>query len=207
MHQRHLTLKEPKHNVLSILFGSSDKSNRMREEQAAHFTEQEPGIKHGIGTGQWEQRIDIDKENEVEGEQDERWTNIGAGSSIGRSEVEFLSIAYRKDSFIRFYPVFSVRDLDGARFLPFVNESLAEKVKAIHVLANGYKLQEIQLLDINIDRTEINPNFPVHFDVDELKDQWVKIRPRISSAFHMRFFEHTPKRMFIPSQVKDSLKE
>lgn len=203
----YLTLKEPKHNVLSILFGSSDKSNRMREKQAANFTEQEPGIKHSIGSGQWEQRINVDKKNEVEGEQDEKWINIGAGYSIGRSEVEFLPIAYSKDSFIRFYPVFSIRDLDGAMFLPFVNKSLAEKIKAIHVLANGYKLQEIQLSDINIDGAEVNPNFPVNFDVDELKDQWVRIRPKVSSTFHMRFFEHTPKRMLTPSQVKDSLKD
>ena len=201
----YLTLKEPKHNVLSILFGSSDKSNRMREELAAHFTEQTSGIKHGIGSGQWEQRIDINKVNEAESEQDKKWTSIGAGASIGRSEVEFLPITYSKYSFIRFFPVFSVRDLDGAMFLPFINKSLAEKVKTIHVFANGYKLQEIELSEINIDTTEVNPNFPVHFDDDELKDQWVRIRSKNSSTFHMRFFENTPKRMFTPSQVKDSI--
>lgn len=203
----YLTLKEPKHNVLSILFGSSDKSNRMRAESEAHFTEQKSGIKHGIGSGQWEQRIDVNKENELDREDDEKWTNIGAGSSIGRSEVEFLPITYSKDSFVRFFPVFSVRDLDDAMFLPFVNKSLAEKVKAIHVFANGYKLQEIESSDINIDATDINPSFPTQFDDDELKDQWVRIRPKGSSTFHMRFFEHTPKRMFTPSQVKNSLEE
>ncbi|MCB1753729.1 MAG: hypothetical protein KDI74_18635, partial [Gammaproteobacteria bacterium] len=92
-------------------------------------------------------------------------------------------------------------------FLPFVNKSLAEKVKAIHVFANGYKLQEIESSDINIDATDINPSFPTQFDDDELKDQWVRIRPKGSSTFHMRFFEHTPKRMFTPSQVKNSLEE
>jgi hypothetical protein len=90
-------------------------------------------------------------------------------------------------------------------FLPFVNKSLAEKVKAIHIYSNGYKLQEIGLTDIDIDTTEVNPNFPIQFDDEEIKDQWVRIRPKGSSAFHMRFFENTPKRLFVSSQVEDSL--
>jgi hypothetical protein len=203
----YLTLKEPKHNVLSILFGSSDKSNRMGEESEAHFTEQKSGIKYSIGSGQWEQHIDVNKESELDGDDDEKWINIRAGSSIGRSEVEFLPINYSKGSFVRFFPVFSLRDLDGAMFLPFVNKSLAEKVKAIHVFSNGYKLQEIELSDINIDTADINPNFPVQFNEIELNDRWVRIRPKDSSTFHIRFFEHTPKRMFTPSQVKNSPEE
>lgn len=72
----YLTLKEPKHNILSILFGSSDRSNRMREENAADFTEQTSGIKYGIGTGQWEQYIDLDeaeKDAEDDEDEDEKW--------------------------------------------------------------------------------------------------------------------------------------
>ena len=201
----YLTLKEPKHNVLSILFGSADKSNRMREDSAANFSEQKPGIEHGISSGQWEQRIDVNKESKLDREEDEKWTNSGSGSSVGISKVEFLPIIYSKGNFVRFSPVFSVRDLDGAMFLPFANKSLAEKIKAIHVFSNGYKLQEIEKSDINIDTTDVNPNFPAQFDDDELKDQWVRIRPNGSSVFHVRFFEHTPKRMFIPSQIENSL--
>lgn len=201
----YLTLKEPKHNVLSILFGSSDKSNRMRDDSETNFTEQTPGIKYGIGSGQWEQRIDLKEDQDFDTEEDEKWTGVGSGSSVGRNEIEFLPITYSKDSLIRFSPVFSLRDLDDAMFLPFANKSLAEKVKAIHIYSNGYKLQEIDLSNINIDTTDINPNFPIHFDEEELKDQWVRIRPKNSSTFHMRFFEHTPKRMFTPSQVQNSL--
>lgn len=203
----YLTLKEPKHNVLSILFGSSDKSNRMRAESEAKRTEHKSGIKHGIGSGQWEQRIDIKNENEAIMEDDNKWTKIGAGSSIGRSEVEFLSITYSKDSFVRFFPVFSVRDLDDAIFLPFANKSLAEKIKAIHVFANGYKIQEIELYDTNIDATDINPDFPIQFDDAELTDPWVRIRPKRFSAFVISFFENTPKRMFTPGQVRNSLED
>jgi hypothetical protein len=204
----YLTLKEPKHNILSVLFGSSDKSNRMRGDDETGFSEQKSGIKYGIGSGQWEQHINLEvnqSEAEDSDEVDEKWTKVGAGSSIGREEVEFLPISYSKSGLIRFFPVISLRDIDDAMFLPFVNKSLAEKIKAIHIYSNGYKLQEIGLRDIDIDTTAVNPNFPTHFDEEEIKDQWVRIRPKGLSSFHMRFFEHTPKRLFASSQVEDSL--
>ncbi len=204
----YLTLKEPKHKILSLLFGSSDKSNRMREDKAADFTEQTPGIKYGIGSGQWEQYIDFEKDQkDPEDEKDKKWSKVGSGSSIGRDEIEFLPVSYSKSSFIRFFPVISLRDLNDAMFLPFSNKSLAEKVKAIHIYSNGYKLQEIGVDDITIDSTEINPNFPVEFDENELKDKWVRIRPKEASTHHLRFFDQTPKRLYTPSLVQDSLED
>lgn len=204
----YLTLKEPKHKILSLLFGSSDKSNRMREDKVADFTEQKSGIKYGIGSGQWEHYIDIEKNQaETEDEEDEKWSKVGSGSSIGRDEIEFLPVSYSKRSIIRFFPVISLRDLDDAMFLPFMNKSFAEKIKAIHIYSNGYKLQEIGTDDINIDKTEINPNFPVKFDENELKDKWVRIRPKEASTHHLRFFDQTPRRLITPSLVQDSLGE
>ncbi len=199
-------LKEPKHNILSVLFGSSDKSNRMRKETETPFTEQAMGIKCGISGGQWEHYIDtIDKNDKEPEESKERYKCVGASSSVGRDEIEFLPISYSKDTFIRFSPVISFRDLDDAMFLPMINQSLAEKVKAVHVYANGYKLQEISSADFYVDTTEFDPNIPAKFDQDELRDPWTRIRPISSSAFHIRFSEVTPQRMFVPIQVVNSL--
>ncbi|ASA58012.1 hypothetical protein [Vibrio gazogenes] len=207
----YLTLKEPKHKILSVLFGASDKSNRMRADKETDFTEQCSGIKYGIGSGQWEQHIDFDEtevtSEETDDEKDEKWSAVGSGSSIGREEVEFLPISYSKSSFIRFFPVISLRDLDDAMFLPFLNKTLAEKVKSIHIYSNGYKLQEIKSDDLCIDSTSIEPNFPVEFSKDELEDQWVRIRPQGASTHNMRFFENTPKRLFTPGQVENSLED
>lgn len=203
----YLTLKEPKHNIFSILFGSSDKSNRMRDD-IVNFSSQESGIKYGISSGQWEHQIDLNEnEEENENEEDEKWTKVGSGSSVGREEIEFLPISYSKSSFIRFFPVINLRDLDDAIFLLFINMSLAQKVKAIHIYSNGYKLKEISSADIDVDTTKINPNFPISFDEQELNDSWVRIRPKGSSVFNMHFFEKTPKRLFISSQVDDSLEK
>jgi len=48
-------LKEPKHQILHILFGSSDKPHRRREAREPDFTLQRPRIKHGISEWEWEE--------------------------------------------------------------------------------------------------------------------------------------------------------
>jgi hypothetical protein len=199
-------LKEPKHKILSILFGSSDKSNRMRNDLETDFMEQTPGIKYGISGGQWEHYIDHKaSESQSNEEEDEKYHRVGSSSGIGTNELEFLAISYNKGSFIRFSPCLTLRDLDEAFFLPFVNKSLAVKIKAIHIYSNGYKLQEINSSDFFVDESEIEPNFPVFFTDDELRDPWVRVRPNGSSTFHIRYFEETPKRLFVPIQTVNSL--
>ncbi len=206
-----LTLKEPKHKVLGILFGSSDKSDRMRNDVPTPKREQLSGIKHGISGGQWESYFDLEdvensENNEEADDRKERHQQVGFSSSIGRNEVEFLPISYDKNVFIRFMPTICLRDLDRAMFLPLLNLSLAEKVHAIHIFANGYKIQEIGPADLKVDVTGFDPSVPVAFTAEELQDPWVRIRPTaMSSAFHVSFFEETPKRMYVPSQVADSL--
>jgi len=200
-------LKEPKQKILSILFGSSDKSNRMRNDSDADFTEQKTGIKYGISGGQWEHYIDLEQESAVDDEDDEeeKYTCVGSSSSVGRHEIEFLPISYSKDSFIRFFPGLSLRNFDEAMFLPMANKSLAEKVKVIHIYSNGYKLQEVSCSEFKVDNTEFDPNIPAEFSPDELQDPWVRIRPESASAFQIRFFDETPKRMYVPNQVANSL--
>lgn len=198
-----LHLKEPKQKILSILFGSSDKSNRMRNSKDTNFSEENAGIKYGISGGQWEQYFDfegisslkLDDENNQE-----KYKCVGSSSSIGRDKIEFIPISYNKDNFIRFFPGLRLRDIDEAMFLPFINKSLAEKVKAVYVYSNGYKLQEISSSSFYIDESEFNPLIPVIFSENELKDPWVRLRPKNSSTFKIKFFEETPKRMFISNQ-------
>ena len=197
-------LKEPKQKILSILFGSSDKSERMSNDLKEDFTQQESGIKYGISGGQWEHYIDIEKEENDDSEE-ERYNCVGSSSSIGRNEVDFINISYSKGNFIRLFPGLKLRDLDEVMFLPFVNKSLAEKIKTIHLYSNGYKLQEINRSEFEIDESKCDPNFPVIFTEGELSDPWVRVRPKKASAFNIRFFEETPKRMFIPNQTVNSL--
>lgn len=53
-----------------------------------------------------------------------------------------------------------------------------------------------------MDCGKVEPSFPATFTEDELADPWVRVRPNRASAFHIRFFEETPIRMFVPAQIK-----
>jgi hypothetical protein len=205
----YMNLKEIKKNIFAVIFGSSDKLNRMRSDVKGKVSSNFPGIKHGISSGQWEHRIDLEKEksDDIEGaEYDEKYIKAGERSSIGKNDVEFIDIFYSKDSFIRYMPTISLKDLDEAMYLPLMNKSLAEKLKAIHVYSDGYKIQEFGLDDFSIDTAMFKPNIPVEFTEEELSDPWVRIRPsNFASMFQINFFDKTPKRMFMPELVENSL--
>lgn len=201
-------LKEPKYGVTSILFGSSDKCDRMRNDLDSDFTKQTTGIKYGISSGQWERHIKKSETQMTEAEDaQQNYNNVAWSSGIGMDEVEFLSISYNKDYLIRFFPYLIFREIDEAMFLPFANKSLAEKIKRIHIFSNGYKLLEKNVSEFHIDASEVDVSIPVFFSDEELVDQWVRVRPNSESAFHIRFFEETPRRMFVSAQTKNSLEK
>jgi len=213
-----LHLKEPKHRILAVLFGSSDKSNRMRSDLGNGPSEQPPGIKYGVSGGQWELHVALDEghkddrlsveetDRESAEEDEEAYVCTGCSSSIGIDPVQFIGISYGKDPLIRLAPGLTLRDMDESMFLPFCNESLATKIKAIHIYSNGYKLQEISTEGFSIDCDSFETREPAVFSEEELEDRWVRIRPaEISSAFHLRFFESTPVRLYEPKPVQNSL--
>lgn len=203
-------LKEPKHHVLGIAFGSSDRSNRMRNDKDEAERLGEPsGIKYGVSGGQWESYVGRGERqaSEAEGD-DERYVQVGSSSAVGRKEAAFIPISYSKSSYIRFEPTITLRDLDEAMFMPIMNKSLAQKVKAIHVYSNGYKIMEIGPEEFAIDESKFETSIPVRFTESELSDPWVRVRPAgMFSAFHIQFFEKTPKRLFVPAQVTNSLEK
>ena len=59
----HLFLKEPKHKIWQVVFGFSDRSDRMKFEsdknESDDFCSQEQGLKHGWGAGAWERYLDL----------------------------------------------------------------------------------------------------------------------------------------------------
>ena len=196
-------LREPKLNILSILFGSSDKANRMRTDIPVSERDMRPGIKFGISGGQWEQHLD--GPSDTTSVSADKYRAAAWSSSVGTDEVRFISAQYNADALIRFTPVLSLRDIDEAMFLPILNRSLAHKLRYIHVFANEYKLLEVSRDDFSIDESPFDPNVPVEFSPLELTDQWVRIRPIKSSAFRFSFSDETPQRTFSPRQTQNSL--
>lgn len=202
-----LHLKEIKKNIFEIVFGSSDKAHRIRfdDKKNLHTTDLS-GIKHGISSGQWEYHINLEEENSTE--ENEKYVLVGSSSSIGQDSIEFITMSYQKDVFIRFTPTISLKDFDEAMFMPILNKSLAEKIKSIHIYSDGYKIQEINLEEFEIDNTKFEFDLPIEFSNIELKDPWVRLRPSgFSSTFTINFFDKTPKRMHSPEQVENSLEQ
>lgn len=201
-----MNLKEPKHKVFSVLFGSSDKSDRMRHDDLKS-RDMQPGIEFGISGGQWEKKIKISDSEDEEGKKStlEDFGQIGASSSIGMKHVKSIRLIFNKNSLIRIFASMTLRDIDEAMFLLILNSSLAEKVSCVHIYANEYKLLEIPRQELMIDRTVFKPNIPVVFSESELKDPWIRIRPKKASAFQFSFSEQTPKRVFVPRDIQNGL--
>ena len=201
-----LHLKEIRHGIRSILFGSTDKQDRL--SSSIEKSRLDGGIKHGVSGGQWEERIafdrrDLGKQGTILEYVDEyELTRTGYLSSIGIDPVPRISIQYNNDDIIRFERRLSLRDLDEAMFLPILNESLAEKVRGIHLFGGGYKIMQVMGDDLDIDRSPFEPEIPVEFTSSELADQWVRIRPKRASIFSISFFEQTPMRMFNPRKTE-----
>ena len=200
----HLHLKEARHNIYAILFGSSDKSNRMRSD--IQDKDQISGIKYGMSGGQWEQHVSNQETDAREGDiqEDNKYRRVGSSSSVGLTEVKTITISYNRDSLMTFWPMLTLRDLDGAFFLPFLNASLAEKVRQIHVYSNEYKLLELKQHEFEVDSDPVAPALPVAFSQSELEDQWVRIRPVMASCFFLLFSEQTPLRIFAPKKTENS---
>jgi hypothetical protein len=213
-----LYLKEPKHGIVSILFGASDKDDRMRTDVAGDQRQRTPpGIAAGIGGGQWERRLHptggagTQNNNSDQDDMDEElapeYTQVGWSSSVGMKEVRFIPIQYNKDTLIRFEPAFTLRDFDESSFVLRLNRGLAEKVSRIHVYANEYKLLEVLKSDVVLDDQLRPSRIPVDFSDAELRDPWVYIRPERSTWFMLRFSEQTPHRFFAPGETEDSLRK
>ncbi len=198
-------LKEPKQKIWGLLFGLSDRPQRLQRDGAPVNFSHPAGIKSGICGAQWEKIIEKQDQiswDDLEGPSG--YKRISTTTSIGLSQIKSLPLSYGKDTFIRLEPSLVLRDLDDASFVLFLNKSFASKVHRIEVFANGYKLHEVVRGSFHIDEDPNDVNIPLDFSSDELSDRWVIIRPNTPiTAFHLSFFDVTPQRMFVPDQVAD----
>ena len=176
-------------HIKDILFGGSDKADRMSETtESEHPTKllingMKTGMKYGICTGQWETRWNTDDMNE-----ETPYVPVSLYRHIGTEEVKFLNIQYSTSDMFRSSPHLSLEDVDGAWYIFYMTRGLAEKVKAIHISSNGYKLKEHRVSEFSIDCTEFEPDCPMIFTDEELESPWVRIRPMVSSCFKVDFF-------------------
>jgi hypothetical protein len=208
-----VNLKGPVQGIFSFMFGATDNSARSDARTADELAKGKSGIGASMCGGQWEMRIPESQPeptgdkaaDEGEGESRFKFQPAGSFTSVGQDPVKIVRIRYNRDSFIRFEPGPTLQDLDDCRFFFCLNQGLAEKVKAIHIYANEYKLTEISGKGFKIDTSSFKPPVPRFFSDEELADPWVELRPEIASNFHIRLSEQTPKRFFHANETADSL--
>ncbi len=109
------------------------------------------------------------------------------------------------DELIRVPPHLLLRDMDDAKFALFLNRSLADKLKAVGVYANEYKLAEYSRHRMRIELPPGKFQVPMLFANEELADEWVRVMNDLS-PFCISFSDTTPRRRFPAVEVGDSLK-
>jgi hypothetical protein len=206
-----LTLKGPIYGGFCYLFGAADNDARLGARTEVQLAKGRSGISESMCVGQWEMRIPEDsQELEISANADEgdgrfKYELTGSSRSAGLDPVKAIRVRYGRDSFIRLTPEPRLQDIDECMFLFSLNRRLAEKVRAIHVYANEYKLTEIGVGGFTIDNSSFKTEVPLFFSDEELADPWVRLRPKNESSFHVRFSQQTPKRFFSADEVADSL--
>src|SRR5258706_6824573 len=113
---------------------------------------------------------------------------------LARNDL-LLALDWIERRFLRFQPRLTWTWM-VATYLPYMNASLAKKLKAIHVIANGHKLAEISADQIAVDASAFDSDIPPKFSKQELADPWTRIRGDRTSAFTLDFYSWTPKRRF-----------
>ncbi|WP_271299652.1 hypothetical protein [Sphingomonas sp. CV7422] len=215
-----LTLNEFRPGMHTLWFGSSDKSDRFRDDLDDKRRDTTAGIGNGIGSGQWELYLPADLESYNQKAEDApvgqdasetakirlEYEQTSWTSGRGLDPVQALVATYRHaDCHRPPLPTLALRNLEDGMFLPFVNGELADKIHSIQVFANGYKLADFGPSDFRIDRSRCGESMPTKFSDAEMADPWVRLRPTsMNSAYRFRFGEVTPKRTYGHEQPIDS---
>lgn len=204
-----MSLAEPRDGLFMVTFGTSDRADRANAKSVADVEAMPAGILHGMMGAKWERRIPAEGDGPNqdvadEGADHDEGMNVGTFTSVGMENVRFLraEFGYGGGSF-RFGPYLRLSDIDDCMIALFMNEALAEKIKAIHFIGNQYKLAEYRRDRFRIDtHGKFEPS--LIFTPSELSDEWRRIM-RNFGPFSVRYAEMTPIRLFEPVEASNSL--
>ena len=205
-----LSLTEPRYGLFMVTFGASDRADRANANFVSDVEAMPAGILQRMMGAKWEGRIPTTEEDEKDGSppldnaEDIKGTQVGTFTLIGMKQVRFLRAEFGYGGgLFRFGPYLRLSDLDGSMIALFVNKTLAEKVKAIHLIANHYKLAEYGRDGFRVDtQGKFEPR--LIFTPAELSDEWRRIM-RNFGPFRVNFSEITPVRIFEPAEASNSL--
>lgn len=188
---------ERTNDTMFLLFGTTDNVNRVYNHKELKNASSEI---EGMSGGQWKK---VYIEGESESETDEKYQLECSFSSIYPETVSAISVEYKQSDFLRFPPYFRMKDFNESSFMPILSKKLSEKVTSIKVYANSYKIFESGTGEFEIDESEFEKEFPIEFTKEEMKEKWVRIRPKIASVFKISYFDITPKRLYESIPIKE----
>jgi hypothetical protein len=201
-----LTPKELRDGLFMVTFGTTDRAERGKAKSVTDLAAMPSGIAHGVMGASWEHRVpqtgaeNASQEAEQENTKDGADKRIGGFYGAGQKSVRFVDakFGYCGGLFL-LGPYLRLSDLDGCSLALIVNRSLADKVKAIHIYGNEYKLGHYGSGKFRVDiraRTRV----PLLFTPQELSDEWVRIMSDFG-PFRIWFSRMTPTRLFEPGKL------
>jgi hypothetical protein len=203
-----LTLRQLPEGLFMVTFGETDRAGRGEAKSIEDVAAMPPGIIHGVMGARWDRRLPQQgaadsslAEAEQEGSQHIPDNRIGGHRGMGQKKVRFLNaeFGYGGGMFL-LGPYLSLSDLDGCTFALFLNRSLANKLKVIHVYGNEYKLGDYDRGKFSVGAPITRPQFPLLFTPEELSDEWVRIMSAFG-PFRIHFSSTTPARLFEPRKL------
>lgn len=212
-----MRLWEPVNGLITLLSGAADNHRRIHASVPADLDHTKHGAKQGIGGRTWAYGVKrawelgeslTPKELSaaaIHGEGAETWELKNFATIKNDRCLQALTLDFGFAGMLgRLPPYLQLKDLDRVCLTLSASRSLAEKLKAIHVLGNEYKLAEFSAHQIRLFNDGKQPYFPMPFTPEELTDEWVLLLPK-RGGFGISFSETTPRRMFDADLVQDSL--
>lgn len=206
-----MQLKAPIDGILNLYFGATDNASRPNAKTEEDLAKGLSGIANGTCGGLWVQEIrESSSEENVESQGDEEddesgpFTQVSGFSSVGSHAVKKIVVPYNNDPYIRLKSGPRLIDIDEAMFVFCLNSSLAKKLRAFKLFANEYQLMEVEANGFSVDTSPRNSRDPFFYSSLELSDEWVRLRPKSASAFHIRFSEQTPGRYYHAVEISGS---
>jgi hypothetical protein len=205
-----LSLRELPDGLFMVTFGTTDRADRAKAKSLTDLAVMPAGIAQGMMGVRWESRIPQKDAENLSQEVEPENTEEGPGkrfegfTSSGLERVRSVYVEFGSDyGLFRFGPYLRLSDIDGGMLALFLNRSLADKVKAIHIYGNEYKLGEYGTGAFRVDTgSKFRPD--LLFTPEELSDEWVRIMSDLG-PFRFRFSEMTPVRLFEPVETRNSL--
>ena len=126
--------------------------------------------------------------------------HFGTGSATIKANVQHVDIKYSCEPFImRMTPTCGLMQLHGAHLNFIATETLANSIKSIEVIINGYQILKISADEFSFKEPKNQDRFYCQskLHLPEEHEKFLMLRPQnLYSSFYIDFFNSTPRRLF-----------